>query len=265
MDPYGEPFYQALSHDPVRLSQVERAERYAIRLLPFIPRGLPVFQSHGIGHSRAIIRHLNCIFTIPGLSPSTEETALLYMAAWFHDLGYLHPESVYNRGTHADLSGDMIRRDPVIRDLVVQSERQALDTVVRCHDSRADLTRISNYGSDHRVSLMAALFRLADAADIGTDRCPPEVFALIEDGLDEHSRRHWLAHQNVLGCRVAYPFIRILVHDLQNPFFSRRILPHLEEDCRSTGMILQRYGFSQFSIVCRRNKAETVQIASSLP
>ncbi len=254
MGPDEERPYQAVCGHPLHLSKIETAEQYASRLLPFIPRGLPVFQSHGIEHSRAIIRYINQFLTIPGLSPTPDEITLLYLAAWFHDIGYLHPVSIHNRGKHADLSCEMIHRDPVIGDLISPEDEAALDTIVRYHDTHADLTRISGTGSEIRVSLLASLFRLADAADIGADRCPPEVFSLIEDGLDEHSRRHWLAHQNVLGCRIAYPFIRILVHDPHNPFFTRRIIPHLEDDCTQTGIILQRYNFSPFTIDCRRDE-----------
>lgn len=259
MDPDENNRYQPLYGHPLHLLKIESAERYATRLLPFIPRGLPVFQSHGITHSRAIIRYINQFLTIPGLSPTPDEITLLYLAAWFHDIGYLHPVSIHDRGKHADLSCEMIHHDPFITDLVSPDEETALDTIVRYHDSRSDLTRIAGSGSGNRIALMAALFRLADAVDLGADRCPPEVFALIEDGLDEHSRRHWLAHQNILGCRIAYPSIRIMIHDPHNPFFTRRIIPHLEDDCIQTGIILQQYGYSAFTIDCRGDETGIIQ------
>lgn len=246
--------YWMLTGHPSYLTRIETAERYATRLLPYIPRGLPVYQSHGIAHSSAILGYINQILTTPGLDVSPRERSLLYMAAWFHDIGYLHPLSIHNRGTHPELSVDMIRKDPVISDLVPGDDREDLLTIIRYHDSQADLRSLCETVPEIRTPLLAALFRLADAVDIGNDRCPAEVFSLIEDGLDEHSRRHWMAHQNVRACVITYPVIRILVHDPENPFFRRRIIPHLEDDCRSTGVILKEYGFIPFTLACRKSE-----------
>ncbi|PKL59659.1 MAG: hypothetical protein CVV33_06690 [Methanomicrobiales archaeon HGW-Methanomicrobiales-4] len=51
--------YHELFRDPELLARVKKAEHYAARMLPYIPRGLPVYQSHGVGHSLVIIRRLS--------------------------------------------------------------------------------------------------------------------------------------------------------------------------------------------------------------
>lgn len=245
--------YRALFGRPELLARIKTAERYAARLLPFIPRGLPVYQSHGVGHSLAIIRNINQCIRAPALRLSPLEVFLLYLAAWFHDLGYLHPLSIHDRSMHPVISGEMIRRDTFIRGLIQDEYLPVLESIIRYHDSYTDLMAIQETFPPLRTPLLAALLRIADAVDIGTDRCPPEVFALIKDGLDEHSQKHWQAHQNIQECVIAYPVIRIQVHDPENQIFLTRIIPHLENDCQSTGVIFEQYGMAPMVLVYRRS------------
>ena len=225
------------------LERIQAAERYAVTLLPFIPRGLPVYQSHGISHSLAIIRYSNQIIRTAGLNFRPREIFLLYLAAWFHDIGYLHPDSLHNRKRHTILSCEMIRKDPVIAGLVHEQEMLVLDTLIRYHDSHADLTTIQE-SFPFRTPLLSALFRLADVADIGADRCPPEVFDLIQDGLTKNEVQHWQAHTNITGCIIIYPFIMVLVRDPDNPHFKKRIIPHVKENVLSLWPILKQYGLA---------------------
>jgi hypothetical protein len=233
--------YRALFGRPELLARIKAVERYVTRLLPFIPRGLPVYQSHGVDHSLAVIRNINQVITIPGFKEEPGEVLLLYLAAWLHDLGYLHPDSLLTRSAHSALTIGMIRRDQTILGLIDEDEQEPLETIIRNHDTRADLTLIPEE-TRFRTPLLAALFRLADAVDIGKDRCPVEVFTLIEDVLDDRSRNHWLAHQNILTCVIDREVVRITVQDPEDRHFLERIVPHLEDDCRSSGIILSRYG-----------------------
>lgn len=247
-----EKSYHLLASHPDYFPRICSAEEYASHLLPFIPRGLPVFQSHGVGHSQAIITYINQLLISFPLPLNQQEIFLLYLAAWFHDIGFLHPLSIHNRGRHPEISEDMIMRDRFLSELLSPEERENLAVIVRFHDTHSDLLKIRT-SSTLKIPLLAGLFRLADAIDIGKDRCPPEVFCLIEDGLDEHSRRHWKAHQNVKGCVIAYPEIVITIYDPENPFFRRRIVPHLDDDCKSSGIICRKYGISPFQIVYHRD------------
>lgn len=235
--------YKILSCHCDLLARIEAAERYAVTLLPFIPRGLPVFQSHGISHSLAIIRYINQIIRTAGLKFRPQEIFLLYLAAWFHDIGYLHPCSLHNRKIHSNLSCEMIRKDPVIAGLVHEQEVLVLDTIIRYHNSHADLTTVQEY-FPFRAPLLAALFRLADLADIGADRCPPEVFDLIQDGLSVNEVQHWQAYSNIIGCIIIYPFIMVLVRNPDNPHFNKRIIPHVKENVLSLWPILKQYGLA---------------------
>ncbi|MDD1729776.1 MAG: HD domain-containing protein [Methanospirillum sp.] len=237
-------------------TRVEVIEEYATRLLPFIPRGLPVYQSHGVLHSATIIQNINRIIRYSGFQITSEEVFYLYLAAWLHDLGYLHPLSIFNRSTHPGLSVEMIRVDQTIQGILNQREYAVLETIIRYHDTHTNLMDISEDRADIRVPLLAAVFRIADAIDIGTDRCPPEVFMLIEDGLNEHSRRHWQAHHNILGVQIDYPVITIRVRDPENPFVRRRIISHLEDDCQSSGWILKRYKIAPVTLECRKGEVD---------
>jgi hypothetical protein len=245
--------YRALFGCPDLLARLKTAEQYANRLLPFIPRGLPVYQSHGINHSLALIRNINQIFRSPVLQVHPQEIFLLYLAAWFHDLGYLHPLSIHNRRTHPVISVEMIRKDTIIRGLVRDEEMPILESIIRYHESHTDLMMIQETMPSLRTPLLAALFRIVDAVDIGTDRCPPEVYSLIEDGLDEHSQKHWQAHQNIQECVIVYPVIRIQVHDPEDQIFLTRIIPHLENDCQSTGVIFEQYGMAPMVLAYQRS------------
>ncbi len=233
--------YETLIIYPQYYDRICQAERYASSLLPFIPRGLPVFQSHGICHSEALIRFIHQMLRTLPISLGNEEIFLLFLGAWFHDIGYIHPISIHDRSRHAELSSVIIRTDPFLSELLTENERSDLAFLVECHDSRIDLmTKRST--SLLRLHLVTALFRLIDALDLGTDRCPSEVFSLIEDGLDEHSRRHWKAHQNVQSCFFKYPSLIIRVYDPEDPFFRLRIVPHLEDDCTSCSPIFGKSG-----------------------
>jgi hypothetical protein len=251
--------YQTLTGYPALRDRIEQVQQYTSRLLPFIPRGLAVYQSHGILHSLNIIGSINRLITAPGMQITHTEAFLLYLAAWLHDLGYLHPLSVYDRGMHAELSIEMISRDNTILNLVEKQELPILETIIRYHDTRTNLDIIREEIPSIRTPLLAAIFRIADAVDIGTDRCPPEVFMLIGDGLNEHSRRHWQAHHNIINVTITYPVITIEVRDPENPFFRRRIIAHLEEDCMSAGRVLKRYGLAPVILQCRKNKLDSSQ------
>lgn len=247
-----ETLYPALVSYPEYYGRICKAEQYASTLLPFIPRGLPVFQSHGICHSEGIIRYINQMIRTFPLPLCEKECFLLYLAAWFHDIGYLHPLSIHDRSSHADLSAMMIQSDPVLSDLLSEIELDHLAFLVKFHDSRAELTT-KVISSSLRMHLVTALFRLTDAIDLGTDRCPPKVFSLIEDGLDEHSRWHWKAHQNVKACYFHYPSLTIVVYNPEDPFFRRRIVPHLEDDCRSCSPIFRINGVEPCRLVIERS------------
>lgn len=242
--------YRSLFGRPELLARIKSIERYVARLLPFIPRGLPVFQAHGIEHSLSIIRNINQIIHTPGFDEQPHEVFLLYAAAWMHDLGYLHPETLVARKTHSAISARMIRQDPTIQELVNEEEQDPLEDIIQNHDTHADLTLVLENSSRFRTPLLAAMFRLADAVDIGADRCPPEVYSLIQDGLDVRSRMHWLAHQNIQKCTIEKAVVRIKTIDPGDRYFRERIIPHLEEDIRSTEVIFRRYGLNPFILVC---------------
>ncbi len=243
--------YQAITGHPDLIDRIEKIEQYASRILPFIPRGLPVYQTHGVAHSLTLIDNINKLAG-SGVQVTYTERFLLYLAAWLHDIGYLHPLTIYDRGIHAELSIEMIGRDPRIQSLLRPTELSLLGTIIRYHDTHTNLSVIREESPSIRIPLITAIFRVADAVDLGTDRCPEEVFLLIEDGLNEHSRRHWQAHQNITGVRISYPVITIHVHDPDNPFFRRRIMAHLEEDCLDANMILKRYNLAPVVLECKK-------------
>jgi len=242
ISPDNESKYGILCDHPEYIGRVISIERYASGMLPFIPRGLPVYQSHGICHSKAIIRYINQFIRTSGSDLNPGEIFILCLAAWLHDLGYLNPMSIQDRKKHSEFSVEIIRSDPVILDLIKEEELFILSIIIRLHDTHANLSGI-DYEKGDRTPLLAALFRLADSLDLGSDRCPGYVYNQIRDFLDERSRQHWRAHNNIHECTIDYPYIRIFVSDIQDRDFKRTIIPHLEDDCCSSGRILEQYGF----------------------
>jgi response regulator RpfG family c-di-GMP phosphodiesterase len=103
-----------------------------------------------------------------------KEISLLYLAAWFHDIGYLHPLSIHDRRIHGEMSVRMIHRDPHLAELLSGDELQSLGEIIRAHDSHADLTSIRQVLPGIRIRLLAAIFQLMNATDIGTT-CPLPV------------------------------------------------------------------------------------------
>lgn len=163
IDTAEEDLYPYLKENPGFLSSIRSVELYASKILPFIPRGLPVYQSHGICHSRSIIIRMNQFLEIWEIPISTKEAYLLYLAAWLHDIGYLHPGTILKREDHGERSCDMIRSIRYLQDLVPRTNQiTALQTIIRSHGSAVDLSRIEIRSPIGRTQLLAAIFRLID-------------------------------------------------------------------------------------------------------
>lgn len=235
--------YANLSSRHLLLKNVQVAERYARRVLPFIPRGLPVFQSHGVSHSVGIIDSLHAFTANWSLSLTATEFCILYCASWLHDIGYIHPATITDREKHPYISCTILTRDPAFDHLRSDTAFfQALIQVIRYHTSHSDLKSIPLNTPAGRNRLITAVFLLMDSLDLGKDRCPEEVFRIIQDDLDLRSNLHWNAHHNVLGCRFAYPAIEILVRSKDDMNFEKRILPHLQDDFDLVEEVFRIYG-----------------------
>ncbi|MDD1724397.1 MAG: HD domain-containing protein [Methanospirillum sp.] len=237
--------YANLDSKHLLLSNVRIAERYARMVLPFIPRGLPVYQSHGVSHSVGIINSVHDFIKNWKLSLTSTEFCILYCASWLHDVGYIHPATITDRDKHPHISCTILTRDPAFSRMRTDPAFfQALIQVIRYHTSHSDLKSIPLNTTAGRNRLVAAIFLLADSLDLGKDRCPEEVFRLIQDDLDLKSNLHWKAHHNVLGCNFAYPAIELLVEAEDDINFQKRILPHLQDDFDLVHEVFIRYGIT---------------------
>ncbi len=208
-------------------------------MLPFIPRGLPVYQSHGIVHSQTIVRNINSILRSWRIPVSSREAYFLYLAAWVHDLGYLHPETIHTRAVHPELSCRILADAEIFP--LTPDEYPVLEEIIRFREYADGKSGTS--GENNRTDLLGALFHLADSLDIGKDRCPPTVFTLIREALDEQASLHWLAHAHVSGYSFACPDVIIRLSEKGSVPVATRIKPHLEEDCRYTGEVFKTYGY----------------------
>ncbi len=240
--------YSLLSDD-ILLSGIIAAGEYASGMLNFIPRGLPVYQSHGKIHSQNIIRNINELVRIPGFVINEKEAYILYLAAWLHDIGYLHPKTITCRSIHPKMSCQMIRSDNTISGFIHPDEMNCLMDIILFHDTTSDLKRIIDENPEIRTSLLAAIFRIADSIDVGVDRCPSEVFVLIEDSLDNQSKVHWYAHHNISGVAIKHPDVMIAVKDPNDFLFNDRIMRHVEKDFEGAAEIFERYGFEAYKLI----------------
>lgn len=175
-------------------------------LLTHIENAHPNFTSHGPDHSKTVINNLLKLIPLnlrDAFSPL--EILVLLLAAWLHDIGMADFEGTLAkclseeerremrtllRSNHASRSRQYILDQSNYQRLLLgPALAQIVGVVCYAHVNEYDLTRIKlkwgpirtyeEYG-EIRTRLLAALFRLADACDLGFQRVK-EILMTVYD------------------------------------------------------------------------------------
>jgi hypothetical protein len=222
------------------------------------------FNDHGHNHLRAVLDNARCLAMASYQSIPFTEQALLCAAIWLHDIGlFAHPpgeDELTVRRLHADRSAEYVRllqsSNP---DVISRQLADMLSEVCRAHRRDFDLTRFSVGprlpevpGQSMRGDLIAALLRIADAADVGQGRTPAALYAAWKETIPNESRAHWEAHSLVHASSVNARTAEIVLHLLPEADTADPDLADLTvatvEDLDSTRRILDQYGLRPWTV-----------------
>lgn len=219
--------------------------------LPFIARGIANLVDHGAGHVEEVLKKIEelCIAcSETGLRLSPPERYLLELTAWLHDLGCLISRE--NHELESCKLLESIKRDLILDDEVVR----LIKLLIKFHRKRARLDSLCRRPPDYlfqqpvRLDLLVALFRLADACDMGSrsthamvgERAPPVLFKAIRSKLPRRSRKHWLVHMACLGTSINPETGRIAIHRRDRRAISL-LVDELNEEISRVRRILEKY------------------------
>lgn len=221
------------------------AERVGSVLLPYIHRGIPNYTGHGIEHSQSVARCVNRYIDalIVNKYPLNEtEIRLLYMASWLHDIGNIR---VGGRVDHARTSCDMLKKLAETDRIRLGNLLHLLIPIVLYHSSSQNISLLDDRGHGYegdpmRMKLLCALFRLADASDMGEKRAYRLVYSLVEDELDEESKQHWRSNNAVISVEPdpASRCVRIVVTDAE---MAKTMTEHFKAEFEAVRPILINY------------------------
>lgn len=209
---------------------------------------------HGVGHVDEVLKKIDDLTQTNAWPravcdvPSYREIYLLRLTALFHDLG-----NIIGRGSHEIRSCNII--ESIKRDLLLDDDVVRLvKFLISHHRKRGGMQDLCNCPPDYlfqepvRLDLLVALFRLADACDMGSrsahsgvgERAPRMVFETIRGHLNSRSLQHWHTHMAVLGTSVDPGTGHIVVQrrDRKN---IRLLVDELRKEIESVNPILVKY------------------------
>jgi hypothetical protein len=235
--------YENLCPDFPDIIQIEHL---AEKFLRFISRKIPMFPSHGVDHSTEIIKIIDSMINDWGLTLSCDETYLLYLAAWLHDIGCIKA-----REDHNQCSADIIRNSEFIQSILNDVLMQYhLECIVTAHSSSCEIDDVPIRSHNIRLRFVSAIFRIADACEINNTKCPPEVYNIICKSLDAESILYWEAHRAILGM-IFKP--GIICYWVTDELKSAILINHLREEINSV-----RKTFIHNNITVPKVQVETV-------
>lgn len=206
-------------------AKLQQVEFVSEKFLNFIPRGIPDYPSHGKDHSQSIIRLLNNFIDTWSIALIEKELYLLYLGAWVHDIG-----CVVKRENHNEISADMILKTPFFTSILDKNIITLLQYIVKGHSSQYDLKQVPKDCLGVKLQLLCSIFRVMDACEIDSSKCPKEVFEFIKDLMKPESKEHWIAHMNICGVTFKNPEIVVVVDDLDK---SNLLIEHLKKELDS--------------------------------
>lgn len=228
MDPCG---YKHLH--PIYEEKIDQIVPFAEDFLRFIPRSIPDFPSHGADHSINIIDHIDSFIDSWNLLLTDEEIYLLYLGAWFHDIGNL-----VDRTNHHIHSMNIIQNSQVLERYLGKKTQRQLGWIVKAHSSKCEIMEVPLDIDNVRLRLISSILRIADACEILYTKCPMEVYQIIENKMPPDSKEYWEAHRSVVGISFNNPFIRIFVDDNKK---CTVVTSHITEEITSVKKVLSSH------------------------
>lgn len=206
-------------------AKLQQVEFISEKFLNFIPRGIPDYPSHGKDHSQNIIRLLNSFIDTWSLDLTEKEVYILYLGAWVHDIGCL-----VSRKNHNEISANMISKTQFFISILNKDIITLLQYVVKAHSSQYDLKKVPKDCLGVRLQLICSIFRVMDACEIDSSKCPNEVYEFIKDSMKPENKEHWRAHMNICGVTFKNPEIVVVVDNLDD---SNLLIEHLKKELDS--------------------------------
>ncbi|MGA2918113.1 MAG: hypothetical protein ABSE13_06170 [Methanoregula sp.] len=203
------PHYKHIA--PLRLDLINQMSFVAEKYLRYLPRTIPDFPSHGPDHSINIIEIIDKFVDNWDANLSDDEIFLLYVSAWFHDIGCL-----INRDNHQNHSVTILNRNSIVQDLLGKEMYTCLKSIVKYHSSDEDLKEVPLKWGRIDLQKVCAIFRMLDACEITEIKCPKGVYDIMITGEHPMSARadqFWRAHMNIESIQFECPKIKIYVED----------------------------------------------------
>jgi len=209
--------------------KLQQVEIVSEKFLNFIPRGIPDYPSHGKDHTQSIIRLLNSFIETWSLTLTEKELYVLYLGAWVHDIG-----CIVSREKHNEISANMVKKTQFFTSILDKDIITLIQYVVKAHSSNYNLKNVPKDCLGVRLQLICSIFRVIDACEIDSSKCPPEVYEFIKDLMKTESKEYWIAHMNICGVTLKNPEIVVVVDNLDE---SNILIEHLKKEIDSVQVI----------------------------
>jgi len=247
--------YRGISHSQKTI--LVTVSKFAESFLRFAPRKIQNFPSHGVDHSVNIIRMINDFSEKWEIRLSRTERFILYAAAWLHDIG-----CVKDRTPHNKLSVDILLNSESICNSFNELDNDQLfilQNVIESHSSSYDIMTVPEKRGRVRVRLICAIFRLIDACEITSFKCPKAVYDEIKDDLkkpdgtpDRDAVEFWEGHMNIRDIGFSKPNIEIIINNSRK---TRKIISRLIKEIESIHQIFRENGIDVPVVQERARKA----------
>jgi len=203
------PNYSLIDYNPEQRRLIYNVEYYSEPFLIYLSRNIPDFSSHGTDHTLHIIDNLYEFITNWEIKLTQNETLLLYLAAWLHDIG-----CIKDRENHHLVSVEIFLNDQNLVEALTPTYATCLKYIVKAHRARFPIEDVPKEHENIRLRMISAIFRLMDACEICYPKCPRQVYNIIKDSLSDKSNNIWIAHMNILSLKFTKPEIKISVNDI---------------------------------------------------
>lgn len=218
--------------DDLLISGLNTIELFSEPILRFLPLSMDTFPSHGVDHSFKIIGLTNGFIKSWSIKLSEYELFLLYVAAWIHDIGCIR-----DREKHEEVSFEIFNSNDMVKvfiDNINPKSSFFLKNLLYSHRNRYDISIVPVEEEGVKLQFICAIFRLMDALEVSSSKCPSivykEIKARLEEKKDARAIEWWEGHMNIESISFKVPLIYIEVSIIDK---SRFILDKINEEIAS--------------------------------